>query len=1642
MRYSSARFSGNGWRRKAAGVLRFASLSLALVFAVGLLGPSAFLSVPTAVTALAAGAPDETGGGATDGGFGGGATDGGSGGDATDGGAGGDGTDGGASAANVADGASFAAAFNKISDPDTSNAIDWFADSALDNGRLWTDKTVSANRALICDAAGKPTFGIDAKTDEFLVTLSALSQSYNSDAIVEPTDTVFILDISASMYINKLDNGKSRVEVMVDALNGAIGMLMDGNPGNRIAVIAFGGDSGNSRICPILRLAHHEVSSSAYFSMKSAAYIQVSSQIPDSALFDPAYRNIRVNGGTPTQRGIYDGAKILMDTTDTTYAQNVNGQTVTVTRKPNIVLLSDGGATLGWTDYKFANPLSDTDDGFDCGDANTSDIGISALTVMTAAYCKEQVKEHYYGTGETAKTAGFYTIGLSIAGTGYDAPAVLNPAANADKVSRVYLKNTYNMKSILDNYTSLPGGSDISFPALNKGSASARRLVSVKNTDNYVKNYDYVDSYYSAEKADDLTNAFQSIMQRIVSTGNYSTKLDSEDANFDGYLIFSDVLSEYIEFKGSEGMWFDNSMYDGHLFARSMTSGDSTQRDLFVIAMMEHQDYFGKEQSEARVIAGSLLDSCIAANKEDGGLYYISESDFSNRIRYYADGKRIYVGRYFNLDGSVADVPDGAKCVVDLFTMEGTAKNQMNGEATNLMDVAVHVVTALVDGEFECVFSNGEALVRSLKAGQQVVRWYIPASLIPMRAVTVKYNDAGTDIVGVQVKEALPIRYIYSVGLKDGFGLADLSDAYKADAANRVMDVDDDGDDEVVAYNFYTNAWNDPKNISMAFFEPSDTNPYYNNSDGGGAAGAAAGFRRKSDNATGTNPYVTEVADVAVNDAIVHVQHLGNNGRLTVPLTEIDAIKFWYPSGEATDDMYVQLYLNGLPLGDPVQLKEFEYDEYGEFFEYAWKGLLLYQMSPDQDGNAVMNIYTVQEGSLTNSEFAPYAGNRVPNSDFLIFYQQPTWEPPSEYLGILQRGFWNEAWIVNWNPNPVLSVDELWYLTIEKNVQGDVPAWDDDSGVRIKYEIYRVVDGESDEQIEYGYCPCVYPFFFPDGSRYIPINGHGNYLIREVDGGAVAGYSSTVSITTDYDIDKTEIGGSGGDEILLKDVGAGDEVTVTFANTYEDTNFAELTLKKTFTGDTIGQCPDDIVFEIVGANPDSDSEIYRNMVYYAELDPDLGYTLVNLRPGVYKIRESGGEVAGFSRTLTTTVSGGDFTGSVTLAAQDSVVVEMNNDYAKHGNLTIRKTVSGLDLSTHAPDIVFQVIGRDGKGKVIYERYVEFCEFDGDGSYVLADIMPGAYTVTETGGEVDGYDMVSVPANNSITIEIEHDGNENKTAMFSNTYSPNGTGNGNGNGNGNGGGNGGNGGDNVTYFPNNNVSEDPHIDSNIFVRDHVWYIRGYEDNTIRPEASITRAEIAVIFYRLLVPELREIEAEARFSDVRGDEWYGAAVDLLAYHGILSGYPDGSFKPNRAITRCELAAVVSVFEHLVETSENPYQDLDPSGWAYKYILSATKKGWFVGDGTGVFRPDAPLKRAEFVTVANRVLKRNILLEDIPDSLHQWADLDASHWSYAAFTESIYSHDYEYTHEYTHAHTRKMLGETWTCIYGDGISAPYNR
>ena len=198
-------------------------------------------------------------------------------------------------------------------------------------------------------------------------------------------------------------------------------------------------------------------------------------------------------------------------------------------------------------------------------------------------------------------------------------------------------------------------------------------------------------------------------------------------------------------------------------------------------------------------------------------------------------------------------------------------------------------------------------------------------------------------------------------------------------------------------------------------------------------------------------------------------------------------------------------------------------------------------------------------------------------------------------------------------------------------------------------------------------------------------------------------------------------------------------------------------------------------------------------------------------------------------------------------------------------------------------------------------------------------------------------------------------------------------------------------------------------------DHSAYIIGYKDGTVRPERSISRAEVATIFFRLLTDETREqYWADTNnYSDVKDTAWYNNAISTLSNMGILKGYQDGTFHPDAPVTRAEFATIAARFSDGELNEYASFPDVPENHWASKYIAKAAKLGWIKGYKDGTFRPKNNITRAEAMTLVNRVLERGVDEEGICEDIIQWSDnLDKSAWYYYAVQEATNSHEYART------------------------------
>lgn len=226
------------------------------------------------------------------------------------------------------------------------------------------------------------------------------------------------------------------------------------------------------------------------------------------------------------------------------------------------------------------------------------------------------------------------------------------------------------------------------------------------------------------------------------------------------------------------------------------------------------------------------------------------------------------------------------------------------------------------------------------------------------------------------------------------------------------------------------------------------------------------------------------------------------------------------------------------------------------------------------------------------------------------------------------------------------------------------------------------------------------------------------------------------------------------------------------------------------------------------------------------------------------------------------------------------------------------------------------------------------------------------------------------------------------------------------------------------------------------RDHYAYIIGYPDGDVHPQGNITRAEVATIFFRLLRDPVRtQYWSQTNdYPDVAFNKWYNNAISTLSNMGIICGYPDGSFRPDAPITRAELTKIAAGFfsdPRVAATYDGRFSDVHGAEWYISYLMTALEEGLIEGYPDGSFRPNRPITRAETCTIVNRTLGRKPEKDHLlPESdMINWPDnVNRNIWYYAQMQEATNSHDYRWTSVYSEVceqWTAKLIERDWAAL-----------
>lgn len=205
-------------------------------------------------------------------------------------------------------------------------------------------------------------------------------------------------------------------------------------------------------------------------------------------------------------------------------------------------------------------------------------------------------------------------------------------------------------------------------------------------------------------------------------------------------------------------------------------------------------------------------------------------------------------------------------------------------------------------------------------------------------------------------------------------------------------------------------------------------------------------------------------------------------------------------------------------------------------------------------------------------------------------------------------------------------------------------------------------------------------------------------------------------------------------------------------------------------------------------------------------------------------------------------------------------------------------------------------------------------------------------------------------------------------------------------------------------------DDTGVSDLLDTENHNQYLFGYPEGTFGPDQNMTRAEVAQMFYNLLVD--KNVAITASFEDVPADAWYAKSVNTLASMGIISGVGENRFEPERSITRAEFTSMAMKFTKGALDGTNVFSDVHSGDWFYEAVVGSIQYGWIEGYEDGTFRPENRITRVEVTSIVNKMLGRFADREFVAghaDELNAFSDVTSTHWGYYHIVEATNSHTY---------------------------------
>ncbi len=583
----------------------------------------------------------------------------------------------------------------RIVDPATHNSYmnDFYEKSGVLTtemaGGVWTDKSVFTKASELSSHVT-----MDDEENNFLVALSAIAANkeiigYSSI----PTDTVFVIDVSSSMSSNSISQ-------MATAVNDAIKELYKINNHNRIGVVIYGGS-----VNTLLPLDRYTAGTGGNYLAygSNGNRISIVNGVKNKAGKEMS-GSVAQNTGTYIQGGIWGAMELLLAADTVIPAGEIQGGT---SRMPIVVLMTDGDPSRADTDYT------------DVGNSNISSTSNRAtfLTMLTMAYAKNQINAHYGGEGE--HSALFYTLGYDVENSNH-AKNILDPS---------------NMTSPFNGYATAYLNARVGSSVTLGSGGSSFSVTKASGIDSLA----YSDKYFSAAQGN-INSAFEDIVREIIIQSRYYATHFEVNPDFDGYLVFEDIVGEYMQVKGIKGILYGDVLFTGETLASRINATN--------LGTIQNPTEFGikfRDSVKTRLgIADNTSAFTLIAEAYNAGQLGVHNGVWNNEICWYADADNRYLGHW---NEGVTATPANA-----------VYKNESHGYLGTITD-------GITDSD---MMFMSVMIQTNIKTGEQKVVWRIPASLLPMITYNVTFTGTSVedaDDVSLTVERNVPVRLVYEIGL-------------------------------------------------------------------------------------------------------------------------------------------------------------------------------------------------------------------------------------------------------------------------------------------------------------------------------------------------------------------------------------------------------------------------------------------------------------------------------------------------------------------------------------------------------------------------------------------------------------------------------------------------------------------------------------------------------------------------------------------------------------------------------------------------------------------------------------------------------------------------------------------------------------